>query len=287
MGYSGYSEESRSERTKTFRSSSIDDNFKQNRERKAHKEMLPESVKLRESRDSELHPNSVPIILALDVTGSMGHIPQQFIGNGLPTLISHLKKAGIESPHIMFVAIGDHEMDRTPLQISQFEAGDEELDMWLQRVWLEGGGGSNYGESYSLAHFFAANYTATDAWDKRKQKGFIFTIGDEPNLRDYPATAFKEIMGEGQYSTLTQGQILEAAQEKWEVFHIFPARTSRDAEETWKELLGQHVLKAEDVESIPTLIANTIISNLKVSEKTTETSKDENNTEPSKPNKFL
>lgn len=39
--------------------------------------------KIRECRDSEEHPESLPIIIALDVTGSMGMVPHSLITGGL------------------------------------------------------------------------------------------------------------------------------------------------------------------------------------------------------------
>ena len=60
------------------------------------------------------------------------------------------------------LAIGDAVSDRAPLQVGQFESGLE-MDMWLTRIWLEGRGG-DLPESYTLAHWFGAHHTATDAW---------------------------------------------------------------------------------------------------------------------------
>ena len=37
------------------------------------------SGKIRECRDSEEHPETLPIIIALDVTGSMGTVPHKLI----------------------------------------------------------------------------------------------------------------------------------------------------------------------------------------------------------------
>lgn len=116
--------------------------------KKLRSDMDPNGVTLRESRDSDEHPESVAIIIALDVTGSMGRIPHEFIKDGLPLMVDTLIRAGIAHPQIMFMAIGDHFTDRAPLQISQFESSDELLDKWLTKVWLEGSGGGNNGDGF-------------------------------------------------------------------------------------------------------------------------------------------
>ena len=64
-------------------------------------------------------------------------------------------QSGIKDPQVLFLAIGDHECDTSPLQVGQFESSDELLEHWLTHVWLEGGGGGNRGESYALAWHFA------------------------------------------------------------------------------------------------------------------------------------
>jgi len=140
MGHSSYSVSSRvsSARATHYSTASVDQIFTQNKERKAHELMTSKGIALRESNDSEEHPNTVPVQLYLDVTGSMGHIPHEMIKDGLPKLVGTLVQNGIPDVALMFGAIGDHECDRDPLQVAQFESGDEELDMWLERTYLEG-----------------------------------------------------------------------------------------------------------------------------------------------------
>lgn len=258
MGSSSYNHQSRATRTVMYASMQQDQIFEQNTKKQVHKDMLPFGVTLREARDSEVHPHSVPIIFALDVTGSMGHIPEDLIKDGLPKLISYLTEAGVEDPAIMFLAIGDHISDNGPLQISQFESGDEELDMWLSRVWIEGQGGGNRGESYPLAHFFAANYTVTDNWEKRNQKGFLFTIGDERFHEVYPTSAIRALMG-GEASGFTAAEVLAKAQEKWHVFHIHPGMEKDGSREQWKEALVENALWVDSYKDIPKRVAQTII----------------------------
>jgi len=232
-------------------------------QRNINNAMDPKGVTFRESLDSIEHPNTVPIIIALDVTGSMGNIPAQLVKSGFPTIMDTVIKAGIADPQVLFLGIGDHECDQSPLQVGQFESSDELLDKWLTSVYLEGGGGGNNGESYLLAWYFAANHTKIDSFDKRGKKGFLFTIGDEPTLKHLPQYAVKAIMGTSQASDYTSDQLLEMASEKYNVFHIHVKETRSGSYQPvmdgWKQLIQNDLIIVENKEQIPTIIADTIL----------------------------
>jgi hypothetical protein len=265
MGGSTYSSTDRSTRAATlaYHSAPVNEIFKQNKERKCHAEMDPKNVTFREARDSTVHPYTVPIQLYLDVTGSMGQIPHDFIKDGLPTLIGRLIQNGVPDVALMFGAIGDHECDRVPLQVGQFESGDAELDMWLTRTYLEGNGGGNRGESYLLAWYFASHYVRTDAFDKRKKKGFIFTIGDEPCLRTLPTSAVLQIFGTKQQhpNDCSATDLLETAKIENHVYHICTHNYRPD--DWWKESFGDHLLIVNDFRKIPEAISEVVLNTLK------------------------
>ena len=261
MGGTKYNLDDRILRAKSagYASKSVNDIFVQNKERKAHESMNPNGVNFREARDSEVHPNSLPIILGLDVTGSMGHIPHDLVKEGLPKLMGGIIEGGVPDAALLFLGIGDHECDGYPLQVGQFESGDEELDMWLTRTYIESGGGGNAGESYLLAWYFAAFHTRTDAFEKRGEKGLLFTIGDEPNLKVLPASAIKEIMGSGE-QTYSDLELLAEAKKRYEVYHISVLHSTRaqTAEIGWKEVLGENCISVEDYKTIPEVIKNIV-----------------------------
>lgn len=262
MGYTSYSVESRAVRAEAegYATRSRDEIFVQQKERKAHDAMDPRKALLRESRDSDIHPLSVPIVLALDVTGSMRTIPHQLVKDGLPKLMSSIIQKGIKDPQILFVAVGDCECDTYPLQVGQFESGDAELDLWLTRTYLEGGGGGNPGESYNLAYAFAGLRTKHDAWDKRKQKGFLFTIGDEPCLPHLTTVELKEVMDEPSQKTYTTAELLELAQQKYNVYHLHVLEGSAGERSLgyWQQLLGENCIEVKNSNDIPSIISDLV-----------------------------
>lgn len=245
-----------------YAAKSVDEVFKA---RKINIELDPKDIKLREARDSKEHPNSLPIIIALDVTGSMGHIPHELITKGLAKIMQSLQKNKVKDAQVLFLAIGDHTYDYAPLQVSQFESNDQLLDKWLQKIYLEGGGGANNGESYHLAWYFASKHTSIDSFEKRQIKGFLFTIGDEPVLQDLPQTAIHKIMTSGEKS-YSASELLSEASKSYNVYHIHVREGSnghrQEVIDGWKQLMKDNLLIAERHQNISEIIATTIKSHL-------------------------
>lgn len=266
MGGTSYSTEARETRavTRGYATKDRDEIFEQ---RSIHETMNPVGVMLRECRDSEAHPEAVPIILGLDVTSSMGIFPHELIKGGLPKLMSGLIRTGLTHASLCFAAVTDHlSGNRAPLQIGQFESGDAELDMWLERTWLEGGGGGQNHESYMLVWLFALHVVQTDAWEKRGKKGFIITIGDERNHPDVTHRRLVEVFGREMADRMcpngdriTSQEILRAARERWHVYHITYDHGNYGNHGFWQGQLGDCALRITDHVVVPEVIAQTIL----------------------------
>ena len=227
--------------------------------------MNPYGVRIRESRDSEDHPSSLAIALGLDVTGSMGSVPHYLVKEGLPHIMERIIQK-IQHPQLLFMGIGDHECDEAPLQVGQFESSDELLDKWLTDLYLEGHGGGNEGESYMLAWYFCAYHTSIDCFEKRGQKGYLFTVGDEPVLKRVPENFLKRLMGPGQYQNFQSAELLDKAREKYNVYHIHIKETASGSRQFvidgWKQLLSDHLLIAEKREDVSTIIADVVCNSI-------------------------
>lgn len=225
-------------------------------------EMSPKDVKFRESRDSTEHPQSVAIALFLDETGSMGTIPERLIKEKLGSLMETLISHGVPDAHVLFGGIGDHISDKYPLQVGQFEAGTEELNKWLTKIVLEGNGGAQQMESYSLAWFFSGRHTSIDCFEKRGEKGFLFTIGDEWVHPLLEADRLSKLMGYDFSENISAEQVLKEAQRMYHVFHLHCHQTSTgqspDIISAWKKLMGENVIVIEDYSTIAEVIATTV-----------------------------
>ncbi|MFW6247155.1 MAG: hypothetical protein ACOC22_03235 [bacterium] len=259
MGYSSWSDDAYKHLSRGYASKSADDIFS----RSADSDMLPNGIDVRESRDSDEHPNSLAVMVFLDVTGSMGRIPEIIVKEKLGALMNTIIDNGVPDPQILFGAIGDHHTDSTPLQLGQFESGTEELDEWLTKIYLEGGGGGQNMESYLLAWLAAGRHTSIDCFEKRNTKGFLFTIGDEKNWDSINSSRLKDLMGYPQSEDVTDVQLLEEAQRLYNVYHIHINEASYKDDPNvlgyWKKMLGERLIVLNDYnmvsETIATLIA--------------------------------
>ena len=207
-------------------------------------QMNPKGVTVREARDSEEHPESFPIIIALDETGSMGHIPELIVKKIMPDIMESIINAGVKDPQVMFMGIGDCCFsEQAPLQVGQFESSDELMEKWLTKVYLEGRGGGNRTESYPLAWYFAARHIVTDAWEKRQQKGVLITIGDESYQQCLLQEQIKKYIGDNIQEDIVASALLEEVREKWNVFHIHCNGGCYRASETkWESLIGPNLI---------------------------------------------
>lgn len=228
----------------------------------------PKGVKVRESRDSADNPEATPIIVALDVTGSMGIIAEQIAKGGLGTLFEGiLQRKPVTNPHLMFMGIGDAACDSAPLQVSQFEADNRIVDQ-LTKLYLEGRGGGNDHESYDFPWYFAARHTEHDALLKRGKRGYLVTVGDEETPRVLTADKIEQFLGYRPQADVPSEVSLAEARRKYDVFHVIieQGNYARDrvdrVRQVWGKLLGQHVISLSDYQLLP----ETIVSAIQVAE---------------------
>jgi hypothetical protein len=208
-----------------------------------HPGMNPLGVTVRESRDSEAHPDSVGVVFALDVSGSMGEIPQRLATETMPLFMESVLTV-LPDPQVLFIAFGNAWADRSPLQVGQFESEAALIDRWLAATHLEGGGGG-LGESYDLAMYFAARHTSMDCFEKRRRKGYFFMTGDEVPFTHLPAAQVQTVLGEALNGPIAIHDVATMVTEMFHAFFLIPdaARAEQfECEGTWRMLWSDRVI---------------------------------------------
>ena len=215
---------------------------------------------IRECCDSEEHPNTVPVILALDVTGSMGKSSVE-VAKKLNVVMTELYDK-VKDVEFMIMAIGDLAYDDSPIQASQFES-DIRIAEQLDKVYFEAGGGGNSFESYTAAWYFGARHTKLDCWNRGK-KGLIITIGDELINPYLPKVELSNILGDNLQDVINTKDLLNEVSKKYELYHLNVADTYSGKNpcniESFAKYIGENHVRNINVNNIAESIIDIVTS---------------------------
>ncbi len=253
MGFGSYTAEDWAklkESRKLSKDQSVDEVFKRT---ECDPKFDPKFIGTRECFDSEDHPNTTPIVVGLDVTGSMGYLATDIATGSLNELMMKLFSTGaVEDPAIMFAAYGDYR-DNSPLQVTQFES-DIRIAEQLLNIWFENRGQSKVVPT-CLWHFLA-KHTNIDAVKKRSRKGFVFTIGDDAEIRpDQIDDTIQKVIGDNTSYKNSKG-VLSKIEKTFNVFHIMIGYEQIEN----KKLMPGHTvtISRQNIDSIPEIIISII-----------------------------
>ena len=183
-----------------------------------HRDLNPRYFSFRECLDTDEHPNTTPVILALDVTGSMGSAAVE-VSKKLGYIMTELYTANTK-PDIEFciMGIGDLDCDDAPVQMSQFES-DIRIAEHLDKVYFEGHGGGNFSESYTAAWYMGLYHCKLDCW-KRGKKGIIITLGDELLNPYLGKDDIAKHIGDKVQDDIDTADLYKQAIERFDIHHI-------------------------------------------------------------------
>lgn len=228
--------------------------------RRIDEALNPKNV-MRECCDSEEHPYTVPVILSLDVTGSMGQTAVE-VAKKLNVIMTDLY-GKVRDVEFLIMGIGDLAYDNYPLQVSQFES-DIRIAEQLDKVYFEGGGGGNMYESYTAAWYFGARHTKLDCW-KRNKKGIIITMGDETLNPYLPARNLCAVTGDTLQGDVETSDLYKEVIQKYDVYHL-AVRTSTykyykdEIERSFKQYLDDEHFRVVSLDNIVSEITDIVVN---------------------------
>lgn len=241
------------------------DNFKA---RKLNMALDPKNV-IRECCDSDEHPETIPVILGLDVTGSMGEAAVE-VAKKLNVIMTKLFE-NIKDVEFMIMGIGDLAYDQSPIQASQFES-DIRIAEQLDKLYFEFGGGGNSYESYSAAWYFGLYHTMLDCWNRGK-KGIIITMGDEMLNPYLPVkgwhSGLADSTGDKLQGDIETKELYKDASEKFDMYHLnvlhdsWSRNRSEDAKKSFEAVLAPDHYKEVTLDTIADTIVDIIVDSAK------------------------
>jgi len=196
------------------------------------------------------------IVIVLDVTGSMGD-SAKLLYDKLPMLWGQLEQQGyLKDFSISFAAVGDHNCDGAPFQICDFAEG-KKLDKWIEKLYLEGGGGGQLTESYESVAYFYANKVRFTHPKAADEKPFFFIIGDEAPYPDLSVEDIKQHFGGKVQGDVSTKEIFEKVKENYNFKHIHvpyddfnDSSADKEVVTAWKKYIGNDLMKVSEPKAV-------------------------------------
>ena len=175
-----------------------------------------------------------PLIIAVDVTGSMASWPAE-IFDRLPLLYNTLSQYR-DDLEICFVALGDAAVDRWPLQTTTFASGFD-LEQLLGSLYGEGGGG-DAPESYGLfAHWVNTHVTIPHT----SEAPFLIVFGDAPMHRKVPKKLIAHYLGDKVRRDVNALQAWEKVSKTWNTWFLRrpTGKPGDSVDRQWSNAIGE------------------------------------------------
>jgi hypothetical protein len=183
-----------------------------------------------------------PLIIAVDVTGSMASWPFE-IFDRLPLLFNTLVNYR-DDLEVCFAAIGDAACDRWPLQVTTFASGFD-LEQLLGSLYGEGGGG-DAPESYGLfAHWVNTHVEVPEA----DETPFLIVYGDVTMHAKVPKGQIEHYLGDSVQGDVDAIKAWQEVSRTWNTWFLRrPTGNAGDrVDRQWGQAIGaQKIMHIED-----------------------------------------
>jgi hypothetical protein len=175
-----------------------------------------------------------PLIIAVDVTGSMANWPFE-IFDRLPLLFNTLSQYRPDL-EICFAAIGDGAVDHWPLQVTTFASGFD-LEQLLGSLFGEGGGG-DAPESYGLfAHWVNTHVSVPNA----HETPFMIVFGDITMHSKVPRDQISKYMGDAPLIDVDAIDAWQKVTKTWNTWFMRrpTGKIGDQVDEQWSRAIGK------------------------------------------------
>ena len=180
-----------------------------------------------------------PIIVAIDVTGSMDTWPGE-IFDRLPLMYQTLSQYK-QDVEICFCAIGDANSDVYPLQVNDFEKGVA-LEDKIKALGAEGGGGGQISETYELFAYFIDKHCKLP----NAKSPFLLIYGDEKFYNKVSPEQAEHYIGDKLQGKLESAKVWKSLMQKFNLFYLqkpygggYNDGTTEQVKKHWAKVIGK------------------------------------------------